>query len=97
MYYDDESGTLNFVLGMAIGALIGAGVALLVAPEPGSRTRRRLKETAEDWGDTAGDKLQDAAEDVRKAAGDAKKAAARSGEKLAGAVGKTKRKKRFGL
>lgn len=96
MYYDDDSGTLNFVLGMALGALIGAGVALLVAPEAGSRTRRRLRETAEDWGDTAGDRLQDAAGDVRKAADDARKAAVKSGERIAGAVGK-KSKKRFGF
>jgi gas vesicle protein len=29
------------------GALLGAGVALLVAPEPGDRTREKLKEGAE--------------------------------------------------
>ncbi len=57
-----RSGTLSFMAGMVLGALVGAGVALLVAPERGAVTRRRLKkfvgrlsadakEKAEDWRD----------------------------------------------
>jgi gas vesicle protein len=57
-----RSGTLSFMAGMVLGALVGAGVALLVAPERGAVTRRRLKkfvgrlssdakERAEDWRD----------------------------------------------
>ena len=37
MVFDDGD---EFVLGVAIGALIGAGVALLLAPDSGKRTRR---------------------------------------------------------
>src|SRR2546430_426984 len=35
--------TLGFVAGLVLGALVGAGVALLVAPDRGSVTRKRLK------------------------------------------------------
>ena len=33
-------------IGMVVGAMIGAGVALLVAPESGAETRRRLSRRA---------------------------------------------------
>jgi hypothetical protein len=33
----------RFLLGFAIGAMVGAGVALLLTPEPGSVTRARLR------------------------------------------------------
>ena len=35
-------GVGGFAAGMMFGALIGAGIALLLAPESGERTRRRL-------------------------------------------------------
>ena len=35
-------GARNFVVGLAVGALLGAGVALLFAPDRGVNTRRRL-------------------------------------------------------
>jgi gas vesicle protein len=35
-------GTGNFIVGLAVGALVGAGLALLYAPESGDKTRRRL-------------------------------------------------------
>jgi len=34
---------VGFVGGLVLGALIGAGIALLVAPERGTVVRRRLK------------------------------------------------------
>ena len=37
------TGALGFLGGLVLGALIGAGVALLVAPERGEATRRRLR------------------------------------------------------
>ncbi|HXV86053.1 MAG TPA: YtxH domain-containing protein [Gemmatimonadales bacterium] len=37
------SGMVGFVSGLVLGALIGAGIALLVAPERGAVVRRRLK------------------------------------------------------
>jgi gas vesicle protein len=40
------SGTI--LLSLFIGGLVGAGVALLVAPKTGEETRRMIKELAED-------------------------------------------------
>ena len=48
------------VSGFLMGALIGAGVALLMAPATGSDTRRRLRQTAQRWKDQAGNKIGDA-------------------------------------
>jgi len=33
-------------IGMVVGAIIGAGIAILVAPESGAETRRRLRRRA---------------------------------------------------
>jgi gas vesicle protein len=35
------------ILAFFIGGLVGAGVALLLAPQPGSETRRKIKELSE--------------------------------------------------
>ena len=40
---EKASGTVGFVGGLILGALIGAGIALLVAPEKGAVTRQRLQ------------------------------------------------------
>lgn len=37
------SGSLGFVGGLVVGALLGAGIALLLAPARGEIMRRRLK------------------------------------------------------
>lgn len=86
MYYDEGSGTLNFVIGVALGALVGAGVALLLAPQAGSRTRRKLVRRAEDFGDAAGERLEYAAEDLKRAAENARRVAGRSGGSLGGSL-----------
>lgn len=48
------------VLGIAIGAALGAGVALLLAPESGAQTRERLRNAARDLSRRASDTLDDA-------------------------------------
>lgn len=82
MYNEDERAAFSFVAGMALGALLGAGAALLMAPQSGRRTRRHIARTAEDWGETASERLQDATEEVRRVAEDAIKVAERSGGRL---------------
>ena len=55
MYYEKESGALNFIAGLAIGAILGASVALLTAPQSGKRTRRKIVRVVEDARDRADD------------------------------------------
>ena len=83
MVFDDGD---EFVLGVVIGALIGAGVALLLAPDSGKRTRRRIRRSAEGLSDAAGDRLQTVADDARQLADDALKSAERSSERLVDSV-----------
>jgi hypothetical protein len=64
MEMDDEpaekpSGTVGFVSGLILGALIGAGIALLVAPEKGAVTRKRLKRKLRELTDDAMDQAED--------------------------------------
>jgi gas vesicle protein len=46
--------------GFVLGALVGAGVALLLAPGSGKETRRRITDTGRRWGGAAHDKLDQA-------------------------------------
>lgn len=86
MYDEDERAAFSFVAGLALGALLGAGAALLMAPQSGRRTRKRIARTAEDWGETASERLQDATEEVRRVAEDAIRVAERSGSRLRDSV-----------
>ncbi|OPY68914.1 MAG: YtxH-like protein [Syntrophorhabdaceae bacterium PtaU1.Bin034] len=39
---------LSRVIAFVMGGLVGAGLALLLTPQPGSRTRQQIKEASED-------------------------------------------------
>ena len=60
--------------GFVMGALVGAGVALLMAPAAGSDTRRRLRQTAQRWKEQAGHKLEEAQTTIGEIRDDAKSA-----------------------
>ena len=47
---NEESGrcTGSIILAFFLGGLLGAGVALLLAPQPGEETRKKIKELAEE-------------------------------------------------
>lgn len=62
MESENESGILNFVSGLVLGAVIGAGIALLTAPDNG--TRRRLRRAASRLKSGAGDKWEGLSDDV---------------------------------
>lgn len=62
------------LMGFALGAALGAGVALLLAPESGKRTRERLASTARGLGQRAGDTLGQARDTVTELGTDAKSA-----------------------
>lgn len=67
MYYEKESNALNFVAGLAIGAILGASVALLTAPQSGKRTRRQIVRVVADAKREAGDELEEVSGRVRRA------------------------------
>jgi gas vesicle protein len=51
--HDDRSRSL--LVALVIGGLVGAGVALLLAPQSGKRTRQQIADLAEDLKDYASD------------------------------------------
>lgn len=44
--FDDETGGGAFVMGLIAGAVIGAGIGMLLAPKAGSELRSQLGDTA---------------------------------------------------
>ncbi len=67
MYYEEESTTVSFMSGVIVGAAIGAGLALLLAPQSGRRMRRHLARSVEGFKDTATDRWDDVSDDLRSA------------------------------
>ncbi|NJD19189.1 MAG: YtxH domain-containing protein [Gemmatimonadetes bacterium] len=65
MELDRRSQVVGFVSGLLLGAIIGAGVALLAAPDSGRGTRRRLKKAATGLKDGAADRWDELTEDVK--------------------------------
>jgi len=51
---------------VGVGAAVGAGVALLLAPASGGETRKRLSQGVEKLGEQAAEVLQQAQQDVSK-------------------------------
>ena len=49
-------------MGFVLGALLGAGIALLTAPRAGTETRRRLADAGARWGNAARIRLDEAGE-----------------------------------
>lgn len=73
----DRSGTENFLLGMLIGGIIGAGVALLLAPASGKETREYIKKQftkAVEGGKELAEKIGDEFEHRREAVAEAVRA-----------------------
>jgi gas vesicle protein len=57
MYREDQSGG-SFMLGVLTGAFVGAGLALLFAPQAGNETRARLGEGYRGLADRVGERTQ---------------------------------------
>ena len=51
--------------GFVLGAIVGAGVALLFAPATGNDTRRRVGDTVKKLGNAAKDKIQEGRDQIR--------------------------------
>jgi len=57
--YDTEGGSGGMsVTGFVLGAIVGAGIALLLAPAPGGETRKKLGQTARRLGSRASDLMR---------------------------------------
>lgn len=52
-------GVVGFIGGLLLGALVGAGMALLLAPERGDVTRRRIRTRLHDAADDARDQMDE--------------------------------------
>jgi gas vesicle protein len=63
----EHGGTKTFTAGLLIGALVGAGVALLFAPQSGQDTRRLIRRKAKRIADDATDRYEDVRHRVRAA------------------------------
>jgi gas vesicle protein len=57
-----------------LGAAVGAGVALLLAPQSGEETRKKLGDKAKRLGDDVDEKFRQAKDEVKARAGDVKSA-----------------------
>ena len=56
----------GFAAGVVFGALLGAGIALMFAPERGDKTRRRLRQRLEQLRENASEGLERAGDRTRK-------------------------------
>jgi len=67
--FDGWMGLRGFAAGLVVGALVGAGIAFLIAPERGEVMRRRLTRGIRDIQDDARDQLDDWRGDARRELG----------------------------
>lgn len=67
MEHDAGHRARTFVAGLALGALVGAGLALLFAPQSGEETRRLVSRRAKHLAREARDRYDDVREKVRRA------------------------------
>ncbi|MGH7482186.1 MAG: YtxH domain-containing protein [Longimicrobiales bacterium] len=73
MYYDEESQAFAFLTGLALGIVIGSGLALLTAPQSGKRTRRRLRRAVRPGNVGVSDRIEDWTDDFRSAVSSGRK------------------------
>ena len=53
MFHDENNQGATVLISFLIGGIVGAGLALLFAPQPGKKTRRQIADLAEDVADSA--------------------------------------------
>lgn len=59
-----ESSTANCITGIIVGAVVGIGVGILIAPDKGSNTRKKMKDLFDSPSDDVLDKLNDFIESI---------------------------------
>jgi gas vesicle protein len=94
--YRELERSSSSVMGFMIGAAIGAGIALLLAPASGPETRRRLGQSAKRWSSGMRDGMEQARgrvgelkDDVRTAVQSGREAFARERDSRIGTTGNT--------
>jgi gas vesicle protein len=82
------------IIGFLVGSIVGAGVALLLAPTTGEETRRRIGDTARRVGGDAKNRIDDikvrlarTTEDVKSDLHDAVEAGKNSAQRMASRMG----------
>lgn len=65
MENEHETTVANFVSGFVLGAIVGAGIALLTAPDKGRETRGRIRSYAGELKGGASEQLESFAGDVK--------------------------------
>lgn len=73
---------MNSMTSFIMGAAIGAGIALLLAPDRGSETRRRVGQTMKRFGSQVNDRFDDVKENVRSAVDSGRDAFRRTSDDL---------------
>ena len=61
---DEGFGSGSLLLSFLLGGVVGAGLALLVAPQSGEETRKKIKELADDIKDKTNEYIKDAKDKV---------------------------------
>lgn len=55
MFYEDDNTGAAILVSFLVGGIVGAGLALLFAPQAGKRTRKQIADLADDVKDYAAD------------------------------------------
>ncbi len=67
---ENLNGTVKVISAVVVGALVGAALGILFAPEKGSRTRRNIANGAKDLADDLIQRIKDEASVLRQKAND---------------------------
>lgn len=65
MESDRERQAWSFLTGLVLGGVIGASVAMLTAPQPGRKTRKRIRRSARRLRGTTSERLDDLASELK--------------------------------
>jgi gas vesicle protein len=60
--YEQGGGNGAFMMGLLTGAVLGAGIGMLLAPKAGSELRGAVAEQAKNWGSAASEQYRKAAD-----------------------------------
>ena len=65
-----DGGMADFLMAFSLGALFGAGLALVLAPQSGEKTLKELEKKSRKWRKEAGKRLEETGESLRESGGE---------------------------